>query len=115
MYSVVIEMCGSHVSTRPARIRGRHLDFAPNRDCNKVCDMVESMLRGCAYGHIPKQFMRIRARIIMNTAVKRVYIDVPESGVNKLKDFVAQNGWNLTIIDRMSLLKAMYVECVDIA
>ena len=40
----------------------------------------------------------------MNTAVKRVYIDVPESGVSKLKDFVAQNGWNLTIIDRMSLL-----------
>ena len=40
----------------------------------------------------------------MNTAVKRIYIDVPESGVNKLKDFVAQNGWNLTIVDRMSLL-----------
>ena len=53
----------------------------------------------------PTQIKRIRARVIMNTAVKRVYIDVPESGVNKLKDFVAQNGWNLTIVDRMSLLK----------
>ena len=52
----------------------------------------------------PTQINQIRARVIMNTAVKRVYIDVPESGVNKLKDFVAQNGWNLTIVDRMSLL-----------
>ena len=50
------------------------------------------------------RFKRIQARIIMNTAVKRVYIDVPESGVSKLKDFVVQNGWNLTIVDKMALL-----------
>ena len=89
---------------RPVRIRGLSLEFKPCLGCNEKCDMVESMLRECGYCHISKQVMRIQARVVMNTAIKRVYIDVPESGVSKLKDFVTQNGWNLTIVDRMSLL-----------
>ena len=41
----------------------------------------------------PTQIKRIRARVIMNTAVKRVYIDVPEEDMPIFKRFAKGMGW----------------------